>query len=297
MTSSGTDDGSLLRPVPASTGRGPVLARAGQVVYAARRLGELLDGRPPGVTGHQWSSAAREGFDHVVCAGESGRPLFAVAVGPPEPAGSAARRAERMANAVCAAAGLPVLRIVSPTLRAADHGRRIVEYVIDARGYADAVGGDPEHTEAGEARPVAFRDIVGRLPDGRSGHVNDLGALARAAAVEAYVARRLVDPIVRGLHVHWADGPAEGWSWVEVLPGRCLVERVEVFAHRFSCGVDAARFAEDLAAVAVGERLRALDDAPPELVSRERLDRDIRNLRERRDEMRDGFGFDHLCGD
>ncbi|WP_405108397.1 hypothetical protein OG559_26305 [Micromonospora sp. NBC_01405] len=297
MTSTGSEDGSLLRPVAASTGRGLALARGGQVVYAARRLGELLHGRPPGVTGHQWSSAGRECLDHVVCAAPSGRPLFAVEVGPPVPPGSAAQRAERMKDAVCAAVGLAVLRIASPTLRAADHGRRIVEYVIDARAYADAVRPDPGHTEPGDATPVAFRDIVGRLPDGRSGHVNDLGALARAAAVEAYVSRRLVDPIVRGLHVRWADGPAEGWSWVEVRPGRFLVERVRVWEHRLSCGVDPGRLAEDLAAVAVGERLRGLDGGEPELVAREQFDGDIRRLRARRDEMRNGFGFDHLCAD
>ncbi|GAA2220575.1 DUF2726 domain-containing protein [Micromonospora olivasterospora] len=295
MTSTGSDDGSLLRPLVASTGRGPVLVRGGHLVYAARRLAELLHGRPPGVTGHQWNSAGRESFDYVVCAGDTGRPLFAVEFGAPTAADPAAERGERMKNAVCAAVGLEVLRIASPTLRAADHGRRVVEYVIDARGYAAAVGPEPEHVDPVEAAPVAFRDIVGRLPDGRSGHVNDLGALARAAAVEAYVARRLADPIVRGLHVCWTDGPAEGWSWVEVFPGRCLVERVEVWEHRFSCGVDPGRLAEDLAAAAVGERLRALDAAGPDLMARERLDRDIRRLRERGGEMRDGFGFAHLC--
>ncbi|EEP70009.1 hypothetical protein MCAG_00336 [Micromonospora sp. ATCC 39149] len=295
MTRTGSDHGSLLRPVAASAGRAPVLTRAGQVVYAARRLGELVYGRPPGVTGHQWNSAGREGFDHVVCAGDSGRPLFAVEVGPPAPTGSAAQRAERMKDAVCAAVGLPVLRVASPTLRAADHGRRIVEYVIDARAYADAVSPEPGQNDPGDVAPVRFREIVGRLPDGRSGHVNDLGALARAAAVEAYVSRRLVDPIVRGLHVCWTSGPVEGWSWVEVLPGRCLVERVEVIQKRFSCGVDAGRLAEDLAAVAVGERLRGIEAAGPELVAREELDRDIRGLRQRRDEMRGGFAYDHLC--
>ncbi|WP_320068454.1 DUF2726 domain-containing protein [Micromonospora sp. RTGN7] len=297
MTSTVSDDGSLLRPVAASAGRGPLLARGGQLVYPARRLGELLHGRPPGITGHQWSSASREGFDHVVCAAATGRPLFAVEVGPPTSPGSAEQRVERMKNAVCAAVGLAVLRIASTTLHAAGHGRRIVEYVIDARGYAEVMRPDPEHTDPGETTPVVFRDIVGRLPDGRTGHVNDLGALARMAAVEAYVSRRLVDPIVRGLHVSWADGPAEGWSWVEVSPGRCLVERVKVWEHRFSCGVEPRRFAEDLAAVAVGERLRGLDGGEPELVAREQLDRDIRRLRERRDEMRGGFGFDHLCAD
>ncbi|MDI5936752.1 hypothetical protein QLR68_00665, partial [Micromonospora sp. DH15] len=189
----------------------------------------------------------------------------------------------------------PVLRIVSPTLRAADHGRRIVEYVIDARAYADAVSPPPGQDDPAEVMPVEFREIVGRLPDGRSGHVNDLGALARAAAVEAYVSRRRVDPIVRGLHVRWTDGPVEGWSWVEVRPGRCLVERVQVVQQRFSCGVDAGRLAEDLAAVAVGERLRDVEAVGPDLVARDELDRDIRRLRERRDEMHDGFAFDHLC--
>ncbi|MEO3779288.1 DUF2726 domain-containing protein [Micromonospora sp. B11E3] len=218
MTSTGSDHGSLLRPLVASTDRGPLLARGGQLVYGARRLVELLHGRPPGVTGHQWNSAGRESFDFVICAGDTGHPLFAVEIGPPAAADPAAGRGERMKNALCAAVGLAVLRIVSPTLRAADHGRRLVEYVIDARGYADAVGPEPEHEDPGEAAPVAFREIVGRLPDGRSGHVNDLGALARAAAVEAYVARRLADPIVRGLHVRWKDGPAEGRSWVGGVP-------------------------------------------------------------------------------
>ena len=72
------------------------------------------------------------------------------------------------------------------------------------------------------------------------------------------MAGRVADPIVRGLHVRWVDGPAEGWSWVQVRPDACLVERVSVTEHRFSCGIDAARLAEDLAAVAVGERLRDL---------------------------------------
>ncbi|SCL33303.1 Protein of unknown function [Micromonospora rhizosphaerae] len=292
MTGTGSEDGTWLRPITA--GGTPLLTRAGQVVYASRRLSELVQGRPPGITGHQWSSAIREGFDQVVCAADSGRPVFAVEIAPPPAAGSPEQRAERMKNAVCAAVGLEVLRIESPTLRGADHGRRIVEYVIDARGYADAASPEPD---SGEQPTVGFRDIIGRLPDGRSGHVNDLGALARAAAVEAYVNRQLADPIIRGLHVRWKNSPAEGWSWVEVRPGRCLLERVQLWDQRFSCGVDPARLAEDLAALAVGERLRDLDAAEPLLVDRDQLRRDLRLLAGRRDELDGGFAFDHLCAD
>ncbi|MFD2765029.1 DUF2726 domain-containing protein [Micromonospora eburnea] len=288
MTSSGSVAASWLRPVTA--GNAPLRTRAGHLAYASRRLGELVQGRPPGVTGHQWSTALREGFDQVVCAADTGRPVFAVQVSPPAPAGSAARRAERMTSVVCAAVGLPLLRVESSTLRGAEHARRLAEYVIDARSYA--AGSGPESGDA-----VGFREIVGRLPDGRSGPVNDLGALARAAAVDAYVERRLADPIVRGLHVRWTGGAAEGWSWIEVRPGRCLVERVELYVQRFSCGVDPGRLAEDLAAVAVGERLRDLDAVEPSLVDRDELRQRIRGLAARRDELDGGFAFDHLWAD
>ncbi|MET8348340.1 MULTISPECIES: DUF2726 domain-containing protein [unclassified Micromonospora] len=290
MTSTVSDDRGWLRALPADGEQDALLTRAGHRVYPARRLSELVQGRPPGVTGSQWSSASRAGFDLVVCAADTGRPVVAVEIGPVPAAGSAEQRAERLKDAVSAAVGLPVLRIGSPTLRAAEHGRRLVEYVIDARDYAAGGAGD-------ELNPVGFRDILGRLPDGRTGPVNDLGALTRAAAVEAYVARRLADPIVRGLHVSWADGPAQGWSWVQVRPDACLVERVSVTEQRFSCGVDAARLAEDLATVAVGERLRAAGPVDPDLLPRVELTAEIVALSRRRHELVGGFAFDHLCVD
>jgi hypothetical protein len=294
MTSTAPDVGSWLRPLPA--GREPLLERGGHVVHTARRLGELVLGRPPGITGHQWSTAGRATIDFVACDAGAGRPVFAVEFAAPV-ATPEDRRAIRMRDAVCAAVGLEVLRIRSTILSPGPHGRRLVEYLIDARGYTAGMPewGDP----AGPVteRPVGFRDIVGRLPDGRSGHVNDLGTIARVAAVEAYVARQLVDPIVRGLHVRWKDGPAEGWAWVEVRTGRCLVERVLLEEHRFSCGVDGARLAGDLAVAAIGERLRRFDTGEPELVRREDLGRDFARLRARRDEMVHGFEFDHLTFD
>lgn len=288
MTSTGSVAASWLRPIAA--GGAPSFTRAGHVVHPSRRLSDLVQGRPPGVTGNQWSTAIRECFDQVVCVADSGRPVFAVEFAPPAAPGSPARRAERMTSAVCAAVGLPVLRVESPTLDGAGHARRLVEYVVDARAYAAGTG-----PESGYA--VGFRDIVGRLPDGRSGPVNDLGALTRAAAVEAYVERRLADPIVRGLHVHWTDGPAEGWSWVEVRRGRCLVERVQLFAPRLTLGVAPGRLAEDLATVAVGERLREGEGAEPPLVDRDELRAQIRRLAACRDELDGGFAFDHLCAD
>lgn len=295
MTTTATHDTCWLRPLP-DVGRPALTERSGHVVHTSRRLGELLLRRPPGITGHQWSAAGRATLDLVVGDAATGRPVFAVQIGAPTVTPQS-RRDARMREAVCAAVGLEVLWIESATLRPGPHGRRVVEYLIDARGYTAGLPehGDPSDPAAPE--PVGFRDIVGRLPDGRLGHVNDLGALARAAAVEAYVGRQLVDPILRGLHASWRDGCAEGWAWVEVCPGQCLVERVRLREHRFSCGVDAARLAEDLAAAAIGERLRLLDAGQPALVSRTELGRDFDRLRARRDEMARGFDYDHLTFD
>ncbi|MFI7079108.1 hypothetical protein ACIBO1_17605 [Micromonospora sp. NPDC049903] len=280
-----TGGDAWLSTIPAG-GRTPVLARAGQRVHAGPRLGEVIRRRPPGLTGNQWNTAARVVLDHVVCADDTGLPQFAVEFREPAP-DAPARRVDRIVEAVTASVGLPLLRIGSATLRAVDHGPGIVGYVLDARQYADGAAGS-------DVAAVGFRDIVGRLPDGRTGAVNDLGALARAEAVEAYVARRLADPILRGLHVRWADGPVEGWSWVEVRPGEFLVERVLLRTYRFFCGVDPARLAEDLAALAVGERLRTLDTETPDVMGRADLLDDIRRLGQRRDELVDGFAYDHL---
>ncbi|RKN40640.1 hypothetical protein [Micromonospora endolithica] len=289
MTGSGDGTGSGLRTLPVPAGRAPLATRGGLVVHGAHRLGDLVRRRPAGITGNQWGSAIRESYDLVV-ADADGRLQLAAEIGPEPGAG---QRAERTKTAVAGAAGLPVLRIGSATLTAAEHGRTVVGYVLDAAAYAERVAG----IEPGDDPPVGFRDIPGRLPDGRTGPVNDLGALARAGAVEAYVEGRLVDPILRGLHVRWTGGPAEGWAWVEVRPGGFLVERVTVAEHRFSAGLDPARFAEDLAALAVGARLRTPEPGGPTLVDRAVLRTRIRGLAARRDEMVAGFAFDHLCAD
>lgn len=44
-----------------------------------------------------------------------------------------------MKDAVCEAAGLELLRIESSALRPGPHGRRILEYLIDARGFMNTV--------------------------------------------------------------------------------------------------------------------------------------------------------------
>jgi hypothetical protein len=249
--------------------------RTGCLVQRNRRLGQVVPRRPAGLTGHQWSAASRAQLDFVVCDGATGAPAFAVMFADP----TAGDHADRAIDAVCGAVELGLLRIESPTLRAEAHGRKIIEYVLDARDFAarDGDGGPAPN----------YREIVGRLPGGRDGFVNDLGALARAAAIEAYAGRQLADPLLRGLRVRWRSGPAEGWGWLDVRGGRCLHERVVLHARRVSCGLELDRLAEDLAALAVGERLRALDAGEKPLYDKRLLADDLRRLRQRRADMVD----------
>jgi hypothetical protein len=204
---------------------------------------------------------------------------------PDDPAGIP--RAGRATTAVCEAVGLPLLRVESPSCGSPSFARRFVEYVLDAYAYTTATFGEPP----------GYRDITGRLPDGREGFVNDFGVLARFAAVDAYVGGGLVDPIVRSLTVSWRDGAAEGWAWLDVREGQCLFERTRIWQHRFSCGVEPDRLAEDLAVAALGERLRTLEVTEPALRDKRDLARELDELRRRRDEMATPFAFEHIVFD
>jgi len=297
MTGTGNQVGEWLRPALTANEHadqlacGGIFERGGRVVRHGRTLSQLVHRRPPGITSHQWNSAMRTHFDFVVCDAHSYLPEFAVEFADRE-GGAEAERDLRMTRAVCEAIGLPLLRVGSSVVRAGSYGRRIVEYVIDARTFMAA--GSEHEVELPADEPLSYRNIVGRLPDGRSGFVNDLGATARTAAVEAYANRRLADPLIRGLHVHWQDGSAEGWGWVEVRDGWYLFERTRIWSHQLSCGVDPGQFAEDLAIAGIGERLKMLDAAEPKLHGREHLGREFDQLRLRRGELEGGFAYDHI---
>ncbi|MDG4830130.1 DUF2726 domain-containing protein [Solwaraspora sp. WMMD1047] len=319
MVTAGNDMGQWLRPVLTRdehadrAARGEVFERAGCVVQPGRKLSQVVQRRPPGITAHQWSSAIRAELDFVVCAAAGYAPTFAVVLTDPAGRSGDSDRVDRMTNTVCEAVGLDLLRIESSVLRRAGHGRRIVEYVIDARAFRDAAEpaaagrpgpGDRVDPDWPDDAPPGYRDIVGRLPDGRQGCVNDLGATARAAAVEAYVDRRVADPIIRDLHVDWRDGPSEGWAWLRAGEDRFLYERVRLWQHGFSCGVAPARLAADLAVAAIGERLRheadradLTDRADLALPGRADLAGELDRLLSRRADLATPYAFEHVSFD
>jgi hypothetical protein len=220
--------------------------------------------------------------------------------------GADAARADRATDAVCAAAGIGVIRVESSGLALPAHARRVADYILAARAFHGVGRSDREERpegvrdwaaldESGADRPLGYRDIQGRLPDGRTGFVNDLGAVARAAAIDAYANRQLADPIIRGLRVRWRGGPAEGWGWLEIRTREYVFERARIWLLGASCGVDPGRLAEDLAAAAIGERLKTLVTEAPTVRSRAELAAELDALRARRDDLDDAFYYyDHL---
>ncbi|MDG4826060.1 hypothetical protein O7635_29785 [Asanoa sp. WMMD1127] len=259
----------------------PSNLRGGRRVHTGRRLGQVIGRKPTGVTAGQWNTASAVVVDHLVTDAATDQPDFALFITDD----TANQRAARMTAAVCDAVGLPFLRVTSPTLTAADHGAQILHYILDARAFGadDGTGG--------------YRDIVGRLPDGRTGYVNDLSSVARAAAVDAYAARQLFDPIIRGIRVRWTGGPAEGWAWLQLREGGYVFERVRLAEHRTTCGVPADRLAEDLAGAAIGQRLKLRHSAAPDLVDLAHIEARLRDLSAHRAELVDGFPYEHLLAD
>ncbi|GIF76113.1 hypothetical protein [Asanoa siamensis] len=267
----------------------PSILRGGRRVHTGRRLGQVIGRKPTGITGAQWNTAGTVVLDHLVTDAATEAPEFALIFSAAEPGG----RVERMTTAVCDAVGLPLLRITSAALTGADHGTQILNYILDARAFGE---GDDSHAGAAEGGR-GYRDIVGRLPDGRTGYVNDLSSVARAAAVDAYAARQLFDPIIRGIRVRWTGGPAEGWAWLQLQEGGYVFERVLLAEHRTTCGVPADRLAEDLAGAAIGQRLKLRHSAEPDLVDLAHIEARLRDLSARRDELTDGFPYEHLLVD
>jgi len=286
---------------PAATGTGQAaFERGGALVRPAVALGELVRRRPAGVTAHQWSTALRTRFAYVVYAGAA--PAFAADLRAPGGRAAEQTRTDRLTGAVCAAAGLALLRVTGAALGTVAARRRVVEYVLDARAYQAVTArlGQSSGVQPGTdgyTEPVGYRDIQGRLPDGRTGPVNDLGALARAQAIEAYADRRLADPIIRNLHVTWPDGSAEGWAWLRPRAAEYLLERAVVASAGVATGLAPDRLAQDLATAAIGAHLARLDAADLPLVPRDRLAADFDGLRARQRREGCDFRFDHVTFD
>ena len=185
-----------------------------------------------------------------------------------------------MKDAVCEAAGFDLLRIDSRALDRGPGGRRLVEYLIDAREYSRAFG---EAQERGYVPAEEIGDY--RLVVDQDGFVNDLAGPARLHALQAFRAGSIEGRMIDSFHFSWKDGWAEAWAWLQVREDFYLFERARLRAYHFRCGVGPGNLAEDLAVAAVGGQLPRLANGTPVQVRRDDMARRLTRLREQRDQL------------
>jgi hypothetical protein len=292
--------GSLLRPAltrsehRAKLVLDEIFERSGFVVLPNQKLSTIIHQRPPGISWQQWDYATRAQFDFVVCDADRYMPEFAVELDDPTHRRPEARERDEKKNAVCEAAGLELLRIESSALYPGPHGRRIVEYLIDARSFMNTVAEMQEQGTLPDDEPFDYRNAIGRHPDGRMGFINDLSNVARLDAIQAHEAGRAAQSVISGVQINWKEGWAEGWGWLRIRDDLYIFERIQVRAYRFYCGIGSGDLAQDLAAAAVGEKLKLLNTEEPVLCRREDLQRAFAKVQQRQDEINMPYLLDHV---
>ena len=265
-----------------------IFVHKGSLILPGFKLSQVIRRRPPGISGEQWGYATRAHFDFVVCDAETYIPDFAVELDDASHRRPDARGRDRMKDAVCEAASFDLLRIDSRALDYGPRGRRLVEYLIDAREYFRAFG---EAQGRGDVPPDEIGDY--RLIIDQGGFVNDLAGPARRRALQAFQAGSVEGRAIEGLHFDWKDGWAEAWAWLQVRGDFYLFEQARLRSYHFHCGIGSGNLAEDLAVAAVGELLPRLGDDTPILVRRDDMARRLARLREQREELEFAIMLDH----
>jgi len=269
-----------------------IFAHSGSLILPGIKLSRVITHKPPGISASQWDYATRAHFDFVVCDAASYVPDFAVELDDFSHLRPEAQRRDRIKDALCEAANFGLLRIESSAFDRGPGGRRLVEYLIDARGYTRAFGEaqDRGHVPADEIGD--YRSIIEPLPGGGFGFVNDLGAPARLLAQAASAAGQVEGHAIGETSFAWKNGWSEAWAWLHVRGDFHLFERVRLRSFQFACGFGPENLAEDLAAAAVGQRLGRLGSGDPVLVRRDQMARRLERLRARRDELAYAFTLD-----
>jgi hypothetical protein len=266
----------------------------GYRTFAHVKLSDVINRWPAGITGPQWAYATRAHLDFLVCDIETLVPEFAVELDDSSHRSAEAQRRDRMKDAVCAADGLELLRIEPPALAPAARGRRIVEYLIDARAMSQAFDKAQAEGSVPPDEPFDYRRFLDLRPDGRIDFINDLAMPARAKAMAWHRAGRVAGDRIEDAHFYWRSEVAEGWAWLRVKDDLFLFERTAMGSYQFDCGLGAGELAEDLSTAAIGDQMDAMARGDAVLVRADHLQRRFDEVRRRSGELEDAFCLDQL---
>ncbi len=95
------------------------------------------------------------------------------------------------------------------------------------------------------------------------------------------------------LHFYWCNRWAEGWIWLQYKDDLYFFETYRIRSYHFYCGVLSGELAEDLAAAAIGEKLKRIHPKML-LYNRATLERKFKSLQARRSELEGPLLFDHM---
>lgn len=269
------------------------------VVLPGFKLSMVIHEPPKGFSRQspEWKYATRAHFDFVVCHTETHLPEFAVELDDSthwKDPGVQGR--DRMKNALCEAAGFELLRIESSALSISNRtgNRRLIEYLIDAWDLGRAF---QEHQEKGlipEDEIYDYRNTIELNPEtGRGEFVHDLAQPATSLAIKLYNERTIKGYFIDRIHFYWRNGWAEGWAWLQYNDELYFFETYRVRSYHFHCGMAPGDLAEDLAAAAIGEKLKQIH---PKMLLHRRvtLERKFKSLQARCNEFEEPLLFDHM---
>jgi hypothetical protein len=264
----------------------------GWVVCPHVKLSDVINERPEGVDAATWSYATRAHFDFVVVDRDT-RPVFAVEIDGLSHADPGVQRLDRMKDRLVEASDFELLRIGVQHLDAGPRGRRLIEYLIDARQFMEAAW-TSGYAESDPYFDPDYRSIIDRDGNGRLSFVNHLSEPGRRRAFALFKEGVIPRCVIETVHFAWRSGWSEAWAWLGVGEGLWLFEKAQVRDFgRFLCGIAPFELAEDLAAGGVGDALERFLAGEPAAVRPTQMQRDLDAVLTQRHLIEDTFHLDH----
>jgi len=268
-------------------------------IYSQVKFSHAIRDLPPGLTNEQWNYATRATFDFVVCDAETLIPEFAVELDDRTHERPDVQRRDHMKDAVCESAEFELLRIEAQHLAPGPRGRRLLEYLIDARAHCLNINELQQQGYLPDDEIFDYQTAgAPTVEEGFLAFVNDLAGPARRSAWIANERGQLDDGWIQTLSLDWRSGWSEGWAWVRARGDMLLFASTRVRSYpMFFCGITPGDLAQDLSVATIGDQLAAFDRDEPVLVKAADIGEKFAQLRARRDELVYSDFLDHTTWD
>jgi Protein of unknown function (DUF2726) len=259
------------------------------------KLSAVIYERPPGLTARQWDYATRATFDFVVSNAETLIPDFAVELDDNTHRRPDVGRRDQMKDDICEKAEFELLRIEAQHLRPGPRGRRLLEYLIDARAHSQNIY---QLQQQGYLPQDEFFDypLTGvSVEDGYVDFANNLAGPAVRAVWEAHEGGILEDGLIQTQAFDWRCGWSEGWAWVRARGDLLLFATARVRSFPiFFAGITPDELTTHLSADAIREQLGAFKRNEAVLVKASDIGSRWAHVRARRQYLRHPGFLDHL---